>query len=74
MSRLPQLTPVKMIAALKRAGFVQTHTHGSHVYLKHPLRGSRTMVAMHRKDLTRALIHEIIDQAGLEVEEFLDFL
>lgn len=72
MGRLPSITPIKMIAALKRGGFIVTHQLGSHVYFRHPITGKRTMVAMHRKDLTRALTKEIITQAGLTVEEFLE--
>ncbi|MEK7583554.1 MAG: type II toxin-antitoxin system HicA family toxin [Patescibacteria group bacterium] len=74
MSRFPSLTPAKMIAALRRGGFVGTHQKGSHVFFEHPITGKHTMVAMHRKDLTRALMKEIISQAGLSEKEFRKLL
>src|SRR5438105_2929499 len=51
MSRLPQITPRQMLAALGRAGFETRRVKGSHHYLVHkddPTR--RTTVAMHSGD------------------------
>jgi predicted RNA binding protein YcfA (HicA-like mRNA interferase family) len=72
MSRLPTLTPRQVLAALKRAGFVEYHRHtsGSHLSLQHPQRKSITTIAMHKKDLPRGTLSAIIKQAGLTEDEF----
>lgn len=70
MTRLPTLTPSKIVAALKRAGFVEHHQKGSHLYLWHDSKACMTSVPMHTKDLKRSLMKEILEQAKLSEEEF----
>lgn len=74
--RLPAVKPREVIRALERAGFVVTRTKGSHCRLVHredPAR--RTTVAMHAsRDLPRGTLRDIIEQAGLTVEEFIRLL
>ncbi|MFH0793874.1 MAG: type II toxin-antitoxin system HicA family toxin [bacterium] len=73
MTRLPTLTPRKIVAALKRAGFNEHHSHeqhGSHLYLWNPQTRRMTSVPMHAKDLPRGTTFTIIKQAGLTIEEF----
>ena len=70
MSRLPTITPRKAVAALQRAGFVETHQKGSHRYFWHPGRRRLTSVPMHTKDLKRPTMKEILKQAGLSEDEF----
>jgi predicted RNA binding protein YcfA (HicA-like mRNA interferase family) len=74
MSRLPTITPRDMVRALKRAGFVEHHQKGSHLYLWHPERQRMTTVAMHAKDLKRSLMKVILDQAGLTEDELRKLL
>lgn len=40
-----------MVAALKRAGFVEKRQDGSHVIFWHPIKRLTTLVALHGKDL-----------------------
>ena len=70
MSRLPTTTPAHIIAGLKRAGFVEYHQKGSHLYFWHPIRKRMTSVAMHAKDLPRGTMKAIRKQAGFTEEEF----
>ena len=52
MSRVPEVTPRKMIAALQRAGFVISGSKGGHHYLEHQDDPTRwTTVSVHPGDL-----------------------
>ncbi len=74
--RLPALKPRDVIRALERAGFVQIRMRGSHRVFEHatdPAR--RTIIADHGgKDLPRGTLRDIIEQAGLTVEQFIALL
>ena len=72
--RLPTLRPREVVAALKRAGFVEHSQHGSNLVLRHPATMRRTVVPMHARDLNRGLLKEIIKQAGVTEEEFRTLL
>lgn len=73
--RLPSLRPRDVIRALERAGFLVDHIHGSHHYLKHPDRPTLLVVVpYHPRDIKRGLLHAIIKQTGMTVQEFLEFL
>ena len=76
MSRLPVLTPRQVLTALKRAGFVEAHTHarGSHIFLWNPKTIASTVVAMHAKDMPRPLLKAILKQANLSDDDFLKHL
>ncbi|OGZ96293.1 MAG: hypothetical protein A3J10_04045 [Candidatus Sungbacteria bacterium RIFCSPLOWO2_02_FULL_54_10] len=71
MPRTPSLTPRKVIAALKRHGFMLDHTTGSHFVFYHPETKRRTMVAYHSKELPRGTLMAILKQAGLSLEDLL---
>lgn len=74
MSRLPTLTAKEASKALQRGGFKVRGQHGSHQFLVHPETGKLTTVPMHPGDLRRALMKEIIRQAGLSEDEFRTLL
>jgi len=74
MPRLPVCKPVEVIRALQRAGFFLDHTTGSHRFFRHPSRTGIVTVPFHRKDLKRATLKSILDQAGLSTEEFIRLL
>ena len=74
MHHLPSLSPKKIIKILEKAGFVIDHYRGSHAYLESKERGSRTHVAIHGEDVSRALLKTILKQAKISVEEFLELL
>lgn len=74
MSRLPNLNARKIVAALKRAGFVEDSQKGSHLYLWNEEKRFLTSVPMHGRDVKRSLLKEIIRQAGLTENQFRKYL
>lgn len=71
MGKLPHIPAKKVVQKLKRAGFVETHQRGSHLYLEKEDRV--VTVAMHgSKNIPPGTLHSIVvRQAGMTVEEFL---
>ena len=74
MSRLPVLTPRELVAALKRAGFVEHRQRGSHLFLRHSATDLPMMVPIHARDLKRGTLKGILKQAGLTEAELLAYL
>jgi len=75
MSRLPQVTPRKLLAALQREGFVIDRVKSSHHFLRHKDSSERrTVVALHSGDIPQGTLRDILRQAGLSREEFLKSL
>jgi predicted RNA binding protein YcfA (HicA-like mRNA interferase family) len=75
MSRLPQVKPREMIAALQRAGFLIERIRGSHHFLRHrddPTR--RTVVALHAGDVPQGTLRDILKQAKISQSDFLKLL
>jgi predicted RNA binding protein YcfA (HicA-like mRNA interferase family) len=60
VSRLPSVSGRKLIAALKRLGFIVARSRGSHHYLKHS-DGRATVVPVHAgEDIGRGLLAKIL--------------
>jgi predicted RNA binding protein YcfA (HicA-like mRNA interferase family) len=74
MGRLPNLSPKKVVTALKRGSFVFHHQRGSHAYFWHSEKGLMTSVPIHSGDVDRGLLKKIIKRAGLSENEFRDLL
>jgi len=72
--RLPSLRPREVIRALERAGFQVRRQTGSHVILHKPGHPRPVPVPRHAKTMRRELLAQIIKEAGLSREEFLDLL
>ncbi|PIR46912.1 MAG: toxin HicA [Candidatus Vogelbacteria bacterium CG10_big_fil_rev_8_21_14_0_10_45_14] len=72
--RLPNLTPRKLLKALRRAGFVEVEQKGSHLYLTNYSTKRHTGIPMHGKDLKRSLMKAIIRQAGMIEAEFAKYI
>jgi predicted RNA binding protein YcfA (HicA-like mRNA interferase family) len=70
---LPKLRPAKpekIIKVLERLGFVWIRQSGSHAIFRHP-DGRWTTVPIHKgKDVGRGLVHKILKDVKLTVEEF----
>jgi predicted RNA binding protein YcfA (HicA-like mRNA interferase family) len=68
LSKLPVVSWRDVIKALKKVGFVPIHQSGSHIILK---RDNEPPISVPRRDeLKKGLLHAIIIQSGLTVEEF----
>ena len=68
------MRPSEVVAALKRAGFVEKRQKGSHVILWSEKRRLTTIVALHSRDIAKPTLQDILKQAGLTEEEFLKLL
>ena len=72
-----KLKPVKaekVIKALTKLGFEIVRRRGSHVILKHP-DGRVTVVPIHQgEELGRGILREIINDVGIDRDEFLELL
>lgn len=75
MPKLPSTSGERLVRALKRAGFVELRQKGSHVSMEKitPEKVFRTVVPMHRT-LAKGTLSDILRQAGLTIEEFLELL
>ncbi len=73
MSRLPALTAAEVIRKLRRAGFqFDRQAKGSHEIWYRPATKRRTVVPNHPgRTLPKGTLAAIIDQAGLDLEDFL---
>ncbi len=76
MTRLPVLSSRKVITALRRAGLVELtgRGKGSHHRLYHPNDLTITVTVPHHREIKRGTLHNIIEDAGLTREEFLNLL
>lgn len=74
MTRLPTLRPKEIIAALKRLGFDVVRVRGSHYQLLDPVAKRRVTVPHHSRDLTKATLSSILNQAGLSADDILGVL
>jgi predicted RNA binding protein YcfA (HicA-like mRNA interferase family) len=75
MPKLPSISGERVVRALKRAGFIELRQKGSHVSMekKTPEKVFRTIVPQHRI-LAKGTLSDILRQAGLTIDEFLDLL
>jgi len=67
--RLPAVTARQLLSVLHRTGFIEVRQSGSHLILRHP-DGRRVTVPIHKgKDLGRGLLHQIMRDAELTMED-----
>jgi predicted RNA binding protein YcfA (HicA-like mRNA interferase family) len=74
MTKQPVVNGSECIRALQKAGFVIKRQKGDHVIMKRANPSARVTVPNHRKDLKPGTLHEIIKEAGLTVDEFIQLL
>ncbi|MDR0220780.1 MAG: type II toxin-antitoxin system HicA family toxin [Lachnospiraceae bacterium] len=75
MSRLPRVTGKDALAALLRAGMVESHARGSHHYLKWHNSSTLVTVPVHSgKTLRIGTLSNILSQAGISVDKFISLL
>jgi predicted RNA binding protein YcfA (HicA-like mRNA interferase family) len=68
MPKSPVLTPVEIIKLLQTHGFVIDRIKGSHHILINQATGKRVVVPMHKKNLPKGTLHEIIKQSGISLD------
>ncbi len=69
MPKLPALNAKKLIKILEQKGFLLDRIKGSHYIYYHPGTNRRVVVPMHKKELPKGTLLEILKQAGITKEE-----
>ena len=73
--KLPVLSGRDVIKILKKIGFEERRQRGSHIILiKEAQEGKRAVVVPNHREIDKGTLLEIIRQAGLKREEFLDLV
>ena len=75
MTRLPVLSGSDLVKILSKAGFQFVRQKGSHIILvKFTESKKRAVVVPNHKEIDRGTLSEIIRQAGLTKDEFLQLV
>lgn len=74
MAKLPVLNPQALIKILKQKGFVLDRVKGSHHIYFHPTSKRRAVVPLHKSDLPKGTLMEILKESGVTREELEDLL
>lgn len=74
MPNLPSLTSEKVIKILKKKGFILDRVKGSHHIYYHSETKRRVVVPLHKRDLPKGTLLEILKQAGISKEELKELL
>lgn len=69
MPKLPSLSPQKLIKILEKKGFKLDRVKGSHHIYYNPDSRKRVVVPVHKKDLPKGTLLEILKQAGIPKDE-----
>ena len=68
--RLPSIKAKDLIRYLcNQKGFVIERIRGSHHQMRHPITGQRVTIPLHREELRRGTLHEIMLAAGITIDE-----
>ena len=75
MSETPVLTARVLMQVLRRLGFAEIRSRGSHRRFAHP-DGRKTTVPVHRgRDLPRGLLRQIVTiDVGISMDEFVSLI
>jgi predicted RNA binding protein YcfA (HicA-like mRNA interferase family) len=72
---MPRVTGRELVRGLSKLGWVVVTQKGSHVQLKHPVRGGRVTVPLHAGEtIGPGLLRSILNQAGLITDDLRDAL
>jgi len=71
MPKFPSFTPQEIMKILMKNGFFVDRIKGSHYILFNVSSKKRVVIPMHKKDLPKGTLMEIIKQSGLDIDEFL---
>ncbi len=79
MPKLPRVTATKTIKALEKLGFAKVRQKGSHVIMQKKLDDSSNtkigcVVPLHKKTIAVGTLKNILNQAGISVDEFIQSL
>ncbi len=71
MPKFPSFTPQEIMKILMKNGFFVDRIKGSHYIFFNESSKKRLVIPMHKKDLPKGTLMEIIKQSGLDIDEFL---
>jgi predicted RNA binding protein YcfA (HicA-like mRNA interferase family) len=75
MDKLPVITASELRRLLIRYGCVERSVKGSHHKIFNPKTGRTSVIAVHGgRDLDRGAFDAILEQLGVEIEEFIEFM
>lgn len=75
MPKLPRVSGKEVIKALSQVGFIPVRQKGSHVImLKETPEGKRTTVVPLHQEIDKGTLLEILRQAGLDRNAFMNLL
>ena len=75
MTKVPSVHYEKVIAALRRHGWVVVRQKGSHIRLqKETVEGAMKLTVPAHRPIKRSTLSHILKQAEISVEEFIDSL
>ena len=73
MPKLKPTKPKELVRVLKSFGFVEVRTKGSHLVMKKP-KDYMVVIPLHNKEIPTGTLLAIINDAGLDKEEFIKLL
>ena len=73
MPKLPVVKPRKFIAVLKKKGFIQVRSDGSHLRY-HDSLGHKVTVPYHNRPFKKGTLKSMLNQAEMTTEELIDLL
>ena len=73
--RLPRVDCLRLVGALKRAGFEEQRQRGSHLHLRRAADSKRITVPVHRgHTVPVGTLRAILRDADISIEQFLELL
>lgn len=73
MPKLPVVKPRKFISVLKKKGFVEVRSDGSHLRY-HDESGHKVTVPFHNQPFAKGTLLSMLRQAGMTKDELIDLL
>ena len=74
MPKLQSLTPQKIVKVLEKKAFVLDRVKGTHHIYYNLETKRRVVVPIHKRDLPKGTLFEILKQSGISKEELRDIL
>ncbi len=75
MSKHPAVTAADLIRVVKKFGFIEQKPKGSHLHLKRDSDKRRITIPVHKgRDIPKGTLTAILRDAGISIEEFLNYL
>jgi len=74
MPKLPVVSPQKLVKVLEMKGFVLDRIRGSHHVYVHPETKVTVSLPIHRKEIKKGILLDLMKQAGITREELIDLL